>query len=152
MNVPADTQINSSWDGYDPPPVSPFRERLYANNKSDLNALPELFESGARIVLSSDWDVNDVNPLVSIHNAVPTFGDVMPVEEIIPYAVRAYTLDAAWAMDQEDVTGSIEAGKFADLIVLDRNIFEIDPRDIDEVKVVRTYLGGEEVFRADSAF
>ena len=150
LNVPADTQINSAADGYDGRSRrrSAFYEQLMINNKSDRNALPELAESGARIVLSSDWDVNTVDPLVSIHNAVPQFQEVMSVDEIIPFAVKAYTLDAAWALDQEDITGSIEAGKYADLIVLDRNIFDIPPRTIKDARVLRTFLGGKEVYRA----
>jgi len=151
LNVPADTQINSASDGYEESSWrrSEFYQQLMINNKSDLNALPELVESGARIILSSDWDVNSVDPLVSIHNAVPQFREVMSVEEIIPFAVKAYTLDAAWAMDQEDITGSIEHGKYADLVILDRNIFEMPPRTIKEAKVLVTYLGGQEVYRAD---
>jgi predicted amidohydrolase YtcJ len=60
--------------------------------------------------------------------------------------LAAYTANAAYVMHQEDQTGTIEAGKQADLVVLDANLFEIDPAAINETTVLRTYLAGRQVY------
>jgi predicted amidohydrolase YtcJ len=52
----------------------------------------------------------------------------------------------AWVLGVEDDLGSIEVGKHADMIVLDQNLFEIDPDDISNTKVLQTILGGDVVF------
>ena len=62
--------------------------------------------------------------------------------------VDAYTINAAFAMKQEATTGSLEPGKRADLIVLDRDIFAIDPFDLHATQVLATYLDGRAVYRA----
>jgi hypothetical protein len=60
--------------------------------------------------------------------------------------IDAYTINAAWLMHQEDSTGSIEIGKKADLLVLDRDLFELPASEINEAKVLLTLLDGEVVF------
>ena len=64
----------------------------------------------------------------------------------LPTAIAMYTINAAYANQQERETGSIEMGKLADLVVLERNLFEVEPREIHAVRVVRTILEGETVF------
>lgn len=64
----------------------------------------------------------------------------------VAQAIRAYTLDAAYAVEAEKYSGSLEAGKRADLIVLDRNLFEIPEDDIVNTKVLETVLGGKVVY------
>ncbi|HBO13911.1 MAG TPA: hydrolase, partial [Halieaceae bacterium] len=63
-------------------------------------------------------------------------------------AIRGYTLDAAWQLRLEDEIGSIEPGKQADLVVLNRNLFDLDPYAIHETDVVMTLVDGEVVYRA----
>jgi predicted amidohydrolase YtcJ len=65
--------------------------------------------------------------------------------------VDAYTINAAYALKQERTTGSLEVGKRADIIVLDRDIFSIDPYDLHDTKVTATYLDGREVYSANNA-
>jgi hypothetical protein len=62
--------------------------------------------------------------------------------------VDAYTINAAFALKQERTTGSLEPGKRADFIVLDRDIFAIDPFDIHNTRVMATYLDGRQVYGA----
>jgi predicted amidohydrolase YtcJ len=70
-------------------------------------------------------------------------GQKIPLEA----AIRAYTLDAAYAEFAETVKGSIRPGFLADFVVLDKNLFVIKPEDIRLVKVVRTICGGKTVFQ-----
>lgn len=107
-----------------------------------------IYDSGARVTLSSDWDVNALSPLGIIQNALSLGDRSLPD---LDAAVRAYTLSAAYTLRQEKETGSLEVGKLADLVVLNRNIFEMPINRIGTAKVVSTYLGGEEVFRDAAA-
>jgi len=61
--------------------------------------------------------------------------------------LAAYTKDAAWVAREEAIDGSIEIGKAADLIVLDRNLFEVDVMALHKVRVLLTLLDGEPVYR-----
>jgi predicted amidohydrolase YtcJ len=62
--------------------------------------------------------------------------------------IRAITMNSAYSLRQEDKTGSLEVGKLADLIVLDRNFFTIEPEDIANIKVMQTMVGGRVVYQA----
>ena len=61
--------------------------------------------------------------------------------------LKAYTINAAHVMHQDHLTGSLEAGKYADFIVLEKNLFEIPLEEIGEVRVIETVLEGTTVFR-----
>ena len=61
-------------------------------------------------------------------------------------ALRSFTLDAAFAAHQEDRLGSLERGKWADFIVIDRDYFEIAEDEIDDIRVLETWVGGKRVF------
>jgi predicted amidohydrolase YtcJ len=62
------------------------------------------------------------------------------------YPNRAYTLNAAYASFEENIKGSLEKGKLADFVVLEKDLTTIDPVDIWDVKVLRTVVGGQTVF------
>ncbi|GAA1986502.1 amidohydrolase [Kitasatospora viridis] len=124
----------------------------------------DLQRAGARLVAGSDWSVSSPNPLWGIHvavnRAVPSdapnaSADHEPREPFYPeqaltlaQALTAYTAGSAWANHQDDVTGTIEAGKFADLVVLDRDPFAHPAEEIGRTRVLRTYLDGRPVFTA----
>ena len=61
-------------------------------------------------------------------------------------AVRGFTLDAAWSGFMETSVGSLESGKRADFIILDKNLFEVDAAAIANIKVLQTWLDGELVY------
>ena len=113
-----------------------------------------LQKAGALLVGGSDWNVTSLNPLEAIETAIrrqdPYTDDSSTLgknEEIDLYtALDMYTRNAAYVMRLEDKTGTIEVGKRADLIVLDRNLFDIPTTEISEVKVLLTLLDGKEVF------
>jgi predicted amidohydrolase YtcJ len=74
---------------------------------------------------------------------------LLPEQSVgIQDAVDAYTVNAAFALRQERTTGSLEPGKRGDFIVLDRDVFSIDPRDLHKTRVLATYLDGREVYAA----
>jgi predicted amidohydrolase YtcJ len=113
--------------------------------------------AGGRIVGGSDWNVSSADPLEAIETAVrrqdplTDSGSVLNSRERVSLAtmIDAYTINTAWLMHQEDKTGSIEAGKRADLVILDQNLFEIPETQINEVKAVMTMLDGQIVYSAD---
>ena len=114
-----------------------------------------LLDSGARLALGSDFPVEQVNPMLGIHAAV-TRQDVKDWPEGGWYpkqnlsreeAVRGFTLDAAYSGFMESSVGSLESGKRADFIVLDKNIFKVEVSEIHTTKVLQTWLDGEMVWQ-----
>ncbi len=116
--------------------------------------------SGGRLTGGSDWDVTSLNPLDAIETLVrrqdpwaadgpelaPSTG---PGERIdLDTALRMYTADGAWQMRLENETGTLEVGKKADLIVLDRDLFEAPATGINEATVRLTMLDGEVIYSA----
>jgi len=115
-------------------------------------------QASGEYAFGSDWPVVTLNPWQGIQTAVtrqtedgkPKDGFVPAQRLSVPQAVQGYTLNAAYAGHLEKTEGSIEKGKAGDVIVIDRNIFEIDPRTIDQTKVILTIVGGKIVYEADS--
>lgn len=115
-------------------------------------------DTGGLLVGGSDWDVSSLNPLDAIETAVrrqdpfEAAGRVLGENEEVDLvtAIDMYTRNAAYVMRLEERTGSIEVGKRADLIVLDRNLFEIPVTEINEARVLLTLLDGRTVHRADA--
>ncbi|MFT6809694.1 MAG: adenine deaminase [Saprospiraceae bacterium] len=103
------------------------------------------YNAGARVVLSSDWDVSDLNPSVGMQNALTRAPQNLPT---LAAAIEAYTIDATYVMRQEDKVGSIEVGKLADLIVLDQYLTTISITAIKATNVLVTMIGGIIVYRA----
>ncbi len=113
-----------------------------------------LLNHGTRLALGSDAPVETPDVMVGIHAAVTRQradgtppGGWYPAQRLsVHEAVHGYTLGAAYATGEEDVKGSLVAGKVADLVVLDRDIFTIDPAEILATQVQATMLGGEWVY------
>ena len=76
-------------------------------------------------------------------------GALNPNESVsLATLIEAYTANGAYLMHQEEQTGSIEVGKAADLVVLEKNLFEVLPAEIGEVRILETLVGGRTVFSA----
>lgn len=113
---------------------------------------------GGRFTFGSDWPVVTLNPWEGIQTAVTRqTSDGKPADGFCPsqkltvaQSVEGYTIDAAYAGHLEKFEGSLETGKVADVIIVDRNIFEIDPHTINETKVVLTIVGGKIVYEDES--
>ena len=113
-----------------------------------------LQRSGAVLAFGSDWSVSSANPLEELEVAVTRMGAqgetstaYLPEERIdLGSAIAAFTIGSAYVNSLERQSGSVEVGKWADLIVLDRNLFEIEPSEISEARVLLTLLEGEPVY------
>ncbi len=120
-----------------------------------LYPIGSVLRSGAVIVGGSDWSVSSLNPLEAIQVAVtrrsieegegPAW---LPGERIdLRSALAAYTINGAYLSHREAEAGSIEIGKSADLVVLDRNLLTISPFDIHEARVLLTMLEGKVIYQ-----
>ena len=116
-----------------------------------------LLDSGAKLAFGTDWPVAPLNPLLSVYAAVTRrtldgqhAGGWIPEQKIsVAEAVSAYTLGSAYAEFQENDKGLIAAGRLADLVILSRDIFTIDPAEIENVKVLMTIMDGQIVYGDD---
>lgn len=119
-------------------------------------AFKSLMDAGATVAFGSDWFVAPPTPLEGIYAAVTrrTLDDKnpdgwVPEQKIsVEQALQAYTINGAYASYEEKIKGSLEAGKLADFVVLDKDITTIDPVQIRDVKVLRTVVGAKVVYLA----
>jgi predicted amidohydrolase YtcJ len=119
-------------------------------------AFRSLLDSGATLAFGTDWTVAPLNPLFSIYGAVTRRtldgknpNGWVPEQKIsVEEAVRAYTVGSAYAEFQDQTKGTIGVGKLADLVILSRDIFKIDPVEIEKVKVLMTIVDGRVVYEA----
>jgi len=134
------------------PALGPARSRW-------LYPIASVLKTGAVMACGSDWSVSSMNPLEAMQVAVTrrgledSTGAVWRPEELVDLApmLAGYTINGAYVNFEEKETGSLEVGKAADLIVLNRNIFDIPAHAIHRSKVLLTLLEGKEVFR-EAAF
>ena len=113
------------------------------------NPLRSPMEHGVTVAISSD--ILPIGPMVGLYAAVTRkgmSGQVYGPDEIITIeeAIRAYTLTGAYLNFEEDVKGSLEPGKFADMIVLSDDVLTIDPEHIMDIEVEQTYINGKLVY------
>ena len=141
LNVTADAQV--AGDFAQPINWGETNELVGAGLNNANISIKSLQEANARITLSSDWDVSALNPFIGLQNAVTRAPQELTLEE----AIKAYTLNAAYVMRQEDKVGSLEVGKEADFVVLSQNLFEIPSNVIDQTQVISTYLRGELIYQ-----
>ena len=115
-------------------------------------------DAGGHLAFGSDWPIVTLNPWPGLQNALtrqtadgnPPRGFVPRERLSIEDAIQAYTLGAAFAGHREKSEGSLEPGKFADLIVLSQDLFKINPNQIANTEVLMTIVGGKIVYRSAS--
>ncbi|MDR2163409.1 MAG: amidohydrolase [Clostridiales Family XIII bacterium] len=120
--------------------------------------LRSFIDGGVLLTGGSDAPVDPAIPLNGIQCAVTRRdlhgfpeGGLVAEEAVSVYeAVAMYTKNAAYCSNEEHIKGTISAGKFADFILLDRDIFETEAGEISSIKVVKTVLGGETTFQGGS--
>ncbi|MFI6063442.1 amidohydrolase [Streptomyces sp. NPDC051286] len=122
-----------------------------------------LLRNGAVVAAGSDWPVTDLIPWTAIETAIDREGEVNEAAGILPgqlvptegislfESLKAATIGVAYQMHQDDVTGSIEVGKLADLIVIDQDLFSIPTEKISDTKVLMTMINGKVVYSDPNA-
>ena len=137
LGIVASMQPNfaGEWSG----PDSLYETRLGKRRIRQNNPFRALLDEGVRVPFGSDG--MPFNPIYGIHSAVnhPIKDSRISIEE----AVKGFTLDAAFSSFEEDVKGSIEPGKLADITVLERDLVEVPTDEIKDVPVWMTMVNGE---------
>ena len=118
-----------------------------------------LVDMGNPVVCGSDYPVELANPFHGLHAAVTRQdhnnqpeGGWLPEQKLsLVEALRCFTTDAAYGAYQEQAMGSLSQGQWADFIVLDQDIFTVDPKQIWQTTVLQTYVGGKLVAEAKPA-
>jgi hypothetical protein len=132
-----------------------WADRVIGRERSETTyAFRSLLDSGARLAFGSDWFVAPPTPMEGIYAAVTRRtldgqhpDGWVPRQKIsVEEALRAYTIDAAYAAFSESSLGTLEPGKLADLVILDRNLFEIPPEELNSVRITTTMVGGKVVY------
>lgn len=129
-------------------------DRIGKDRMKGAYAWKTLLNSGIALPLGSDFPVELANPFYGLHAAVTRQDrDNQPVKGwyahealSIEQAFKGFTLDAAYAGHMEDTLGTLTEGKWADFILVDQDIFTIEPKHIWKTKVLSTYVAGEQVF------
>jgi predicted amidohydrolase YtcJ len=135
-----------------------WAEKVIGHERAKMTyAFRSLLDAGARLAFGSDWFVAPPTPLEGIYAAVTRRtlddknpGGWIPEQKIkVEEALRAYTIDAAFASFDERIKGSLERGKLADIVVLDRDITQVAPETIRDARVVSTIVGGRIVYEGN---
>ena len=132
------------------------RTRLGLPRADELYRMGSILRHGGMLSLGTDWPAagytSTYRPLDAIEVATtrrefdkPRGPQLPPVDEVIPLeaALKAATMGPAWQLGMDHEVGSIEVGKLADLVVLEKNLFEVAPQDIHRTKVLMTVMNGK---------
>ena len=151
--------LSFQWAKPAPDTVGALKDYMGPARYATVQPQALLLDAGARIAYGSDWPVDPLDEWFALkvgvtRTAAPDAGKEyagrlgkqpgLPREA----ALRAITMNAAYTLRQEALTGSLEVGKLADMIVLDRNFFTIPAQDIANIKVLQTVVGGKIVYQA----
>ena len=151
--------LSFQWEKPAPDTLEGARDYLGPERFKYMEPAGYLASAGARIAFGSDWPVDRLDEWFALKvgvtrenapSAGPRYSGRLSTDTGLTVAqvIRAITANSAYELHAEQQVGSIEVGKFADLIVLDRNITRIPPRQIAEVKVLLTVVGGKPVYAA----
>lgn len=153
--------LSFQWERPAPDTVDGARDYLGPARYRYIEPAAFLSDAGARIAFGSDWPVDPLDEWFALKAAV-TRTDKPGVEPHYPgrlgedrglsrkAALRAITLNAAYELHQDETTGSLEPGKLADFIIIDRDFLQIPADEIAAIKVLKTVVGGQVVYDAAS--
>lgn len=130
--------------------------RIGRDRASRTYAFRTFLDHGVRLAFGTDWEVAPLDPVLTIYAAVTRAtldgknpNGWFPEQKLsVAEAVFAYTMGSAYAEFQEKEKGSISSGKLADMVMLDKDIFAIDPQEIRQTHVLKTFVGGKLVYDA----
>lgn len=132
-------------------------KRLGPDRLAGAYAWRAILSSGGKLALGSDFPVESVNPFLGLYAAVTRQtpegappGGWLPEQKLdMVEAFHGFTLGAAYAAHQESKVGSLETGKWADFILIDRDIFTTSPAEVWQTKVLETWVAGKRVYCAE---
>ncbi len=147
----------SPYIWYPTPIIGDIRAAVGEERMKRWIPVKDALDAGAQVVAGSDWSVvPSVNPWIAIETLVTRQvpgggGEVLGAQERITLdqAIDIFTRQSAEQMNSGHATGTIETGKLADMIVLDRNIFEVPITDVHDTKVLMSFVGGDLVYQAE---
>lgn len=133
---------------------NPYASRVGKKREKLLWAIKTIMNTGAHMQFGSDFPVVDNNPMLEIyrgvtrvHNDGEPKGGWNPQEKLtVGEVIKGYTMGSAYGAFREKDLGSIEKGKLADIVVLDQNLFKIDPEKIRDTKVRLTVMDGKVIY------
>lgn len=151
--------LSLQWGKPAPDTIESVKPYIGSERFPYLETAGKFDQAGARVAFGSDWPVDALaewtamqiavtreNPQASAPAYQGRLGDDPGLD--IGAAIRAFTINAAYSLNLDDRIGSLEPGKYADLIVIDRDLTAIPPDQIAQTKVLLTIVGGREVYRA----
>ncbi len=153
--------LSFQWEKPAPDTIEGARDYLGPARFKYLEPAAFLAAAGARIAYGSDWPVDPLDEWFALKvgvtrtnspSAGPTYAGRLGEDAGLTraQALRAITINSSYyELHQEQLTGSLETGKLADLIVLDRNVLAIPAEEIAQVKVLQTVVGGRVVYQAE---
>jgi hypothetical protein len=133
-----------------------MRDEIFGEAKAKLlDRTRSCEKAGVRFTVHSDFFVTDPDPLHMIEMAVtrrtwkePDYA-LAPEEAVsVESAIRAVTSEAAWQLGSESEVGSLEAGKLADFVILDKDPRKVDPTAIKDITVLQTWMDGRQTHSA----
>jgi len=144
LGVVADFQVGPESSATD---YHEYLSEFIGERAFDLIPVRTLLDSGADVSLSSDWDADPISPFGTIQRAVTRDENAV---DTVEQAIELVTIGAAYALSSDDMTGSIEVGKYADFVIIDQNLLEVDIRQIEDTSVLLTVVGGRETYRSQA--
>ncbi len=137
-------------------PTDAAKQALHPSQYERMMPVGTLLAQGARVAGSADFPVFDINPFPNMYMMMTRTAleddELLPPEEdkiTLEQALRSYTLDAAYLMGADSYIGSIEVGKRADLVVVDRDIFEVSAAEMAQTRVLSTMVNGTIVYETN---
>ena len=149
----ANVVFSFQWAGCSSAMIEQYKTLFGAERYNGLEAHGQYIDAGVTCAFGSDWPIDPLNEWYDFQIAMTRQIDAehprlnsdrnLTALEVL----RCATIGAAYVLKQDDYIGSIEKGKFADVIILDRNPFTIPATDIQNVKVLTTIVGGKTVYQ-----
>ena len=157
--VDATPVLSFQWGKPAPDTVGGLRDYMGPQRYAVIEPQALLLNAGARVAFGSDWPVDPLDEWHALQVGVTRtagpyatkgYTGTLTDQPGMPRSavLRAITMNAAYVVRQEKLVGSLEVGKLADLIMLDRNFFSIPAEDIANIRVLQTMVGGKIVYQA----
>jgi len=151
--------LSMQWEKPAPDTIDNARDYLGPARFKYMEPAGVLAAAGARIAYGSDWPVDPLNEWFALKvgvtranapDAGPQYAGRLSEDSGLTRSqvLRAITMNSSYELHQDTQTGSLEVGKLADFIILDRNVLEIPAEQIADVKVLTTVVGGRVVYQA----